>query len=208
MIILRLLQLVVVLGGCVYGLFLVAKGVWCLFTKRLVSGLQYIVIGLPLSMLLVIGAIAPPFVSHILDLRLVICRVNMRQFGDAIQHYSVDHEGMRPATFAQVINYFERGSVIHHVTYDDDHEETQMLNPLQVCLDYVLVTNVSAQSEPHDVQAYCVPAHHNGSCCNVLFVNGDVTSIRKEHFCDLSCDVEKLSRINTRKNHLVERRLP
>lgn len=182
MIVLHLILLFVTLGSCLFALFLIIKGVRLVCTKKILSGISHLAIGLPLLLPMVILVIGPATVAHFNDMRLWRCRDNLRQFGGAFKQYSREHQGFSPTSFLQVTNYLEKGHLIRHVVLENGRAEEQLLNPLQASLDYILVTNVTSGSDPFEVQAYCFPAHHHNFCCSVLFANGEVRTIKKQHF--------------------------
>lgn len=191
-----------VIGGMLglsIGLYMLIKAFKLFFSQELTAGLKMLGMGLLLSALAATSFFVPVIIDSYFGLKLSRCREHLRQFGRTVEYYSQEHEGKRPTSFIQLTNYLYRGCITENVVGDDGLEECRLIDPSHLIADYIVVTNVTSEAPPFEVQAYCPPEHHKGAICNVLYVNGCVRSIRRVDFDKLTCDVEGHSRINTKK---------
>lgn len=191
-----------VLGGMLgmgIGLYMLIKAFMLLLSQELTTGFKMLGMGLLLSALAAISFFVPVIVDSYCGLKISRCREHLCQFGKALDAYSQEHGGERPTSFMQLTNYLDRGCITEIVVRHDGLEECRVIDPLYVIADYIVVTNVTNESLPFEVQAYCPPEHHRGAICNVLYANGYVSSIRRKEFCVLTCDVVGHSRVNDKK---------
>lgn len=188
--------LLVMLGGCLFGLYLAVKGVIHLCRHRIASGLAYVLVGLPLFLLLVASLLLPAVTCDVGPRPRTGCMRNLSQIGMACIMYSMDHDEAFPTSFRHITNFLpDPGTFI----CPHSGHKPGPLGLVDEWTDYVLVTNLSAASSSDLILSYCQPKNHDGQGCNVLFVDGSTMWTNPEAFSNLSCEVESLSRLNTRE---------
>lgn len=194
--IIQVLLFCVIIGGCLFGLYLFFKGAACLFQRKIRSGLLYLVVGIPLFLALAAFILLPAIVCHPPRDRRSQCMNNLSQIGKACMMYSMDHNEAFPHSFSQITNFLPNPKVF--VCSSSGHKPGP-LHLVDQWTDYVLVTNVSAASRSDHVVAYGRPENHDGKGCHVLFVDGSVIWVSPKDFTNLTCNVKSHSKLNTRE---------
>ena len=125
------------------------------------------------------------------------CMSNLSQLGKAMKMYSMDHDRRCPPSFLALTNYANNARLF--ICPHSKHT-AGMIDTVDTWSDYVLVTNLSEDSNQGLILAYCKPGNHRDSeGINALFVDGAVQWISESDFGTLTCDVLKGSRINNRE---------
>lgn len=181
-------------GGCIFGLYLAIKGIVCLRQRNLKSGLSYLFVGTPLFLMLT-AVMLPAIAFHPVSHKRVPCMSNLNSIWRACVMYSMDHEEVFPTSFAQITNVVQDPKTF--ICPRSGHKP----GPLELVdewTDYVLVTNVSADSSGKLklILAYCKPENHENRGVNVVCVNGAGLWIDQEGFTNLTCNMKAHSRIN------------
>ena len=118
----------------------------------------------------------------------------------ACKMYAVDHNEAFPPSFLALTNYVNDARLF--VCPGSNHKPGS-LQTVDTWTDYVLVTNLSEQSPACSVLAYCKAGNHRGQVgvtgINVAHVDGAVEWVPAVDFGKLTCDVQKMSRINNRE---------
>lgn len=188
----------IVVVGCLFGLYLAIKGVACILRRRMMSGIGYLLVGIPLF--LVLGApfllntrVGYSFFIHHIVSRKMQCMNNLRSIQRACMLYSVYHEAAFPTSFAQITNAFLAPETF---MCPCSGHKPGALACVDEWTDYILVTNVSRRSDGKWIVAYCKPENHKGKGCNIFHVKGSVMWSNSEGFSNLTCNVKAHSRIN------------
>ncbi len=198
--IVNIILLCAVIGGCLFGLYLSFKGLYCLFRREVKSGLLYLVVGVPLFLALAAPLVLPAFITEHHSAKRHRCRMNLNQIVLACKMYAIDHNEEFPPSFLVLTNHVSDARLF--VCPGSDHKPGS-LHTVDAWTDYVLVTNLSEQAPSGSVLAYCKPGNHRGqdgvTGINVVYVDGSISWVPAAEFSKLTCDVLKTSRINDRE---------
>ncbi len=128
------------------------------------------------------------------------CLKNIRQIGIACCRYSLDHDNTFPTSFTQITNLISNPNTF--VCSISGHKPGH-LALVDQWTDYVLVTNLSANSSNDLILAYCKPENHKGKGCNMVRVSGSAMWSDSEWFSNLTCNVKAHSRTNKRQSQQI-----
>jgi prepilin-type processing-associated H-X9-DG protein len=122
------------------------------------------------------------------------CLSNLSQIGKACYMYSEEHGGAFPTAFSEITNQVDGCSRLFICKCSGN-----VPGPLSLVdqwSDYVLVTNISANSANAQILAYCKPENHRSVGANILYVDCSVEWSSRANFSNLTCNVEAHSRVN------------